>query len=124
VRSWQSTWQVVFALAVQDALHALVHVGMHSVTVVTFFGCESSPHFASQRFSQLCFSQRPHGPRCAALPQESLPPAPSQSERQRSMQLGALSVVAVVVQSFVHELVHELSHSVEAVAVHDVSQSL
>jgi len=40
------------------------------------------------------------------------------------MQLGALSVVAVVVQSSVHELVHELVHSVDAVAVHDVSQSL
>jgi len=31
-------------------MHAFEHVGMHSVTVVTFAGSGSSPHLASQRF--------------------------------------------------------------------------
>jgi hypothetical protein len=112
----------VLTLAVHEAPHAVAHVGMQSVTVVTFFGIGSSPHFSSQRFSQLCFSQRLQGPGSVALPHESLPSAPLQSDRHKSMQLGALSVVAVVVQSSTHEVEHALSQSVVAIAVQEDSQ--
>jgi hypothetical protein len=43
---------VVLALAVHEALHAVLHVGMHSVTVMVFGG-GTSLHCSSQRFEQL-----------------------------------------------------------------------
>jgi len=82
-----------------------------------------TPHLSSQRFSQLCFWQRPHGPLCCARLHESVSSCP-QSARHRSMQLGPCSVVVVVMQLSTHDGVHVVSHSVLALAVHDVSQSL
>jgi hypothetical protein len=113
----------VLTLAVQLAIHAFVQVGEHSVTVVTFVGSGSSPQRASQRLSQLNFAQRPHGPRCVALPQALSSPS-SQSARHKSIQLGGFSETLVVVQLLTHDVVHVFSHSVVAVVVHDVSHEL
>jgi hypothetical protein len=118
VRSWQSVWHVVLALAVHDALQAFVQVGMHSVTLVTFFSASASPHIRSHFLLQLCSAQRPHAfwwsPYFVHGPELS----PSlQSATHSSMQLGASDVVTVVVQSFTHVWLHELSHSTDAVAV-------
>jgi hypothetical protein len=115
----------VLAFAVQEALQELLQVGMHSVTVVTFVGVASSPHFSSHLLSQLCLAQRPHGPLCSDPSQFAPPPAdPSQSDRHNSVQLVPCVVVLVVVHSSTHDCVQELSHSTDALDVHEVSHSL
>jgi hypothetical protein len=52
------------AFAVQDALHAVVQVGMQSVTVVVWGG-GTSLQLLSQRFWQPCEQHLPQAPLCS-----------------------------------------------------------
>jgi hypothetical protein len=111
------------AFAVHDAPHAVVQVGMHSVTVMVAGGGTFS-HFSSQRRSQLCVQQRPQAPLCWYLSQLPPPQLSPQSATHKPMQSTGSAVVVVVVQLSVQVSVQELSHSVLDVAVQDVSHSL